>query len=272
MKTKLYFSLILPALALLAVSCSTVKPDPLKLRVAPMAGPPVPVAPRVVSPVYSPRGREQLKSFAIIQPPVSAWLVISWQPVDNATVTVYARGSLSPNVPWQAVTNVVGINTVSFPLDPLGPPRFFTLTATALPFQAVGLVWDSSSNPDVTSYNVYYGTSSRGYTNVVSAGGLTNWTIGGLREGETYYFAATAVNAVGLESEYSNEVSYSPPAGSWGVRASIRLSTSPEGPSLSPLVMQRSGVKRDSTEMATKDNAAIQFSPSNEQVSWIPGG
>lgn len=80
--------------------------------------------------------------------------------------------------------------------------------------QAVTLSWDTSTDPTVTGYNVYYGNSSRGYTNLVPAGMLNSAIVSNLASGATYYFAATTYNAAGLESDFSAEVSYSVPVGS----------------------------------------------------------
>jgi hypothetical protein len=60
-------------------------------------------------------------------------------------------------------------------------------------------------------YKVYYGVASRTYTNIVDVGDVTNTTISGLVEGTTYYFAVTAYNILGMESDYSAEVSYTVP-------------------------------------------------------------
>jgi hypothetical protein len=88
--------------------------------------------------------------------------------------------------------------------------------ATSLPFssfalQSVTLAWDPSTNIDVSGYNIYYGSSSGNYTNQVSVGNVTNVTISDLLEGVTYFFAATASGTSGLESDPSNEISYSVP-------------------------------------------------------------
>jgi len=75
------------------------------------------------------------------------------------------------------------------------------------------LVWDPSAGTDViTNYNIYYGIASGNYTAVVAAGTNTTVTIGNLIEGTTYYFAATAVDSSGLESDYSTEASALIPA------------------------------------------------------------
>ena len=79
--------------------------------------------------------------------------------------------------------------------------------------QSVTLAWDPSPDTNVVGYNVYYGVASRTYTNAVDVGNATSVNIPGLVEGRTYFFAVTAYIAGGLESDFSNEISYSVPGG-----------------------------------------------------------
>ena len=73
---------------------------------------------------------------------------------------------------------------------------------------SVTLAWDPDSGTDIiTNYNIYYGAASATYTNTAVAGTNTTVTISSLVDGTTYYFAATAVDAAGLESDYSTEIS-----------------------------------------------------------------
>lgn len=59
----------------------------------------------------------------------------------------------------------------------------------------------------VTETVLYYGTSSRSYfSSNAYPTGITNAAISNLTVGIVYYFAATARNQYGVESEYSNEV------------------------------------------------------------------
>jgi len=69
----------------------------------------------------------------------------------------------------------------------------------------VGLTWDASPEPQV-KYKVYSGPSSRSYTNTVDAGTNTSVLITNLANNANYYFAATAYDTTGLESDFSNEV------------------------------------------------------------------
>lgn len=81
----------------------------------------------------------------------------------------------------------------------------------AIAAQNVRLTWAGSSSPDVTGYNVYYGPESGVYPAMLSVAGATTVNVEDLPGGLTYYFAVTAYNSSGLESELSNEASYSVP-------------------------------------------------------------
>lgn len=83
----------------------------------------------------------------------------------------------------------------------------------AYPAQAT-LSWDPNSESDLAGYKVYYGnTTSRSYdlTRTIDVGNVTSHTVTDLIEGETYFFAATAYDFSGNESDYSNEVIYNVP-------------------------------------------------------------
>jgi fibronectin type 3 domain-containing protein len=66
----------------------------------------------------------------------------------------------------------------------------------------------------VSGYRVYYGTASRSYGQALGGGIFTktpSYTVSNLASGATYYFAVTAVDAAGVESEYSTERSKTMP-------------------------------------------------------------
>jgi Bacterial Ig domain/Fibronectin type III domain len=60
---------------------------------------------------------------------------------------------------------------------------------------------------DLSGYLLYYGTASRMYSTHVDTGLATSAALSGLTEGQTYYFAVTAYDTLGNESQYSEEVS-----------------------------------------------------------------
>lgn len=87
--------------------------------------------------------------------------------------------------------------------------------ATSAAGGTVSLAWDAVSAPTLTGYYVYYGTSTAGMTTRINAGNVTSYTVSGLTDGASYYFAATAYDNAGAESSKSNTAikaaSYLPP-------------------------------------------------------------
>ncbi len=71
----------------------------------------------------------------------------------------------------------------------------------------VRLAWNASPEQDISGYKVYYGTASHAYDWSVDVKKVTAFTVTGLTDGRTYYFAVTAYDTSNLESTYSNEVS-----------------------------------------------------------------
>jgi hypothetical protein len=101
------------------------------------------------------------------------------------------------------------------------------LTAKILAAQttSVTLSWNANSEPDVVGYRLYYGRTSHNYEQNIDAGRSTTATIQNLSTGTVYYFAATAYNAAGVESEFSDEVIF---------RSPIQTPTPPSTPTAPP--------------------------------------
>lgn len=77
----------------------------------------------------------------------------------------------------------------------------FVLTAT----------WNGNSESDLAGYRLHYGLKSRAYDNVIKiTAPETSVTIKGLDSTQTYYFALTAFDTSGNESEFSKEISWPP--------------------------------------------------------------
>ena len=79
------------------------------------------------------------------------------------------------------------------------------------------LAWTASPSPGVTGYRVHQGTVTGTYTTTKDAGLVTTTVITDLTPGQRYFFAATAYDAFGQQSGFSNEGTYlvplpSPPA------------------------------------------------------------
>jgi predicted RNA-binding protein with TRAM domain len=73
---------------------------------------------------------------------------------------------------------------------------------------SAALQWNPNTDPSVTGYNLYYGGATRAYTNMLPVGDTTSATVEGLVEGKTYFFAVTAYDFNGDESDYSAETVY----------------------------------------------------------------
>jgi hypothetical protein len=89
------------------------------------------------------------------------------------------------------------------------------------------LAWNPNTETDLAGYKIHYGTASGSYTVHLDVHNVTTYTVTGLTDGQTYYFAASAYNASGSESGYSNQVSYPAPA----TNSPPSPPTTPTGPS-----------------------------------------
>lgn len=87
----------------------------------------------------------------------------------------------------------------------------------SLLFQEITVSWDeviqnSDGTPitDLQGYRIYYGTVPGNYDVVVDVRNEISHRIGGFVVGITYFFAVTAYDFSGNESEFSEEVSFTP--------------------------------------------------------------
>jgi hypothetical protein len=81
------------------------------------------------------------------------------------------------------------------------------LVGVASNAQRLTLAWDASPCACAAGYRLYYGTNARSYQFVTNTGlALTQSVV--LPHGGRWFFAATAVGTNGLESDFSNEVSW----------------------------------------------------------------
>jgi Bacterial Ig domain len=72
----------------------------------------------------------------------------------------------------------------------------------------VTLEWDPNPEPGIDGYKIHYGTAVGEYGNFLDVGNVTTARVPGLAAGTTYFFVATAYNTDGLESAYSNQVTF----------------------------------------------------------------
>ena len=85
------------------------------------------------------------------------------------------------------------------------------LPVSSIASPSLTLGWNPSPGTNVAGYHLYYGGASGNYSNTVDAGTNTMATVSNLTIGATYYFAATAYDSDGLESDFSNEINYTIP-------------------------------------------------------------
>lgn len=80
-------------------------------------------------------------------------------------------------------------------------PRAISPPASA---PVLSFAWDASPSPEVTGYKLYYGSASGTYTNALNVGNQLAGSI--TNPPATVFVAATAYDASGSESDFSNEV------------------------------------------------------------------
>jgi hypothetical protein len=73
--------------------------------------------------------------------------------------------------------------------------------------ETVTLAWDASASTSVAGYRVYWGTNSRSYFCMTNAGVVRTQAVV-LPHSGRWFFAATAYDTNGLESDFSSEVQW----------------------------------------------------------------
>jgi hypothetical protein len=66
----------------------------------------------------------------------------------------------------------------------------------------VTLAWNASTSSGVADYQISYGQTSGSYATHVDVGNQTSYTLTGLNDGTTYYFAAKAYNTNSQSMKY----------------------------------------------------------------------
>ena len=91
-----------------------------------------------------------------------------------------------------------------------------TLASVAQAAQTITLAWQPSPDQNVAGYRLYFGLSAGELTNSFDLGNVTSKEVSGLEDGQTYFFHVRAYNDLGVESDPSNELSYTVPASTQG--------------------------------------------------------
>lgn len=138
-------------------------------------------------------------------PPAKTNVLLSWDYPDGGNHLTAILFKPDLNAAWTPRTNVFGTNyqeTIS------GDSGFYELADIN---GMVELAWDPSSSTNVVGYKLYWGGATGDYTNSASVGPVTNSVLADLSPGDVYFFAATAVDSLGRESRFSNEVTWTAP-------------------------------------------------------------
>ena len=85
------------------------------------------------------------------------------------------------------------------------------MTGTAVNGHDVTFAWSENQEPDLGGYRIHFGVASRTYSQVIDVGKATTGTASNLIAGTKYYFALTAYNLAGLQSDFTGELVYTVP-------------------------------------------------------------
>jgi hypothetical protein len=133
----------------------------------------------------------------------------AWASFDAAT------GRLSGTPGPQHVGTTTGIVITVDDGEATASLAAFSVTVQAVATGSATLSWippttntDGSPLTNLAGYRIYWGTTQGTYPNsaTLSNPGLTSYVVGSLTPG-TYYFVATAVNTIGIESTFSTVAS-----------------------------------------------------------------
>lgn len=129
-----------------------------------------------------------------------------WASFDSSTGQLSGQPSLSDVGVFQRIEISVsdGMATTSLPE--------YSITVSQVQLGSMTLSWtpptqntDGTVLTDLAGYRIYYGPSEGNYPNrvIIDTAGLASYVVENLVP-DTYYVVATSVNAMGVESTYSN--------------------------------------------------------------------
>jgi len=96
--------------------------------------------------------------------------------------------------------------TIPVPAVPPSRPTGLLITSQNADL-STSLAWSANAETNIVGYRIHYGTASGQYSSSVQVGKVTGYTVSALARATTYYFAVSAINAAGLESQLSAEIS-----------------------------------------------------------------
>jgi hypothetical protein len=128
--------------------------------------------------------------------------------VQLATNMALGTATCTANIAGTGVCNVVVVQRVVNAA--LGGT---CVTGSGAVSHYVSLSWTASVSANIVGYKVYRATSSTGSYTLLTASPVTttSYSDSTVQAGQTYYYAATAVDSSGNESTYSSQVSAAVP-------------------------------------------------------------
>lgn len=126
-------------------------------------------------------------------------------------------GKTNAIVPPEISTNLFPAGATPKPMSktmsakPLAQPLFEQPSPPPVTFLSkvnLAASWMPTPDEGAAGYNLYYGTLSRGYLDVIDAGTNLSAAIFNLDPGTKYYFAVTVYDHEGRESDFSQETAY----------------------------------------------------------------
>jgi hypothetical protein len=138
------------------------------------------------------------------------------------------------------------------------------LQELALAQSSLTLAWDPSTSSAIAGYRLYEGGASQIYTNVITVGNVTTQTVSSLRAGVTYYFSVTAYDGNGLESDFSNEISYTVSSPSPGPPGTTLTFAADSGTFTAPFVATNGTLRQPvATGLSGSGRAVYSFNIAN---------
>ncbi|MGC1954051.1 MAG: PKD domain-containing protein, partial [Gammaproteobacteria bacterium] len=112
---------------------------------------------------------------------------------------------------FRSVSSILSADKAKGRLQIVATLALFVFAAKAFPAE-VTLAWDANSEPNLGGYALHWGQSSGNYTQSRDVGNVTTYTVTGLQNNQTYYFAVNAYDTTRtIISPFSNEVSHTTP-------------------------------------------------------------
>lgn len=88
----------------------------------------------------------------------------------------------------------------------------FILSTSSAHCAQLTLAWDPNNDASTEGYKIQYGTQSGNYTFSIDVGNTTQHVVTDLQAGAIYFFAATAYDSNGNESDFSTELVVNTPS------------------------------------------------------------